>query len=616
LEHDEQMDLDDRAELSRLERMQRTPYFGRVDFLDKFGETEVYVGIATLEGEEDFLVYDWRSPVASLYYKGGTVKAAYDAPVGCIEGEITLKRQYTIENGGLGYYFDTDVEISDGILKEALAKPGGQKLKVIVTTIQTLQNEAIRKPWRKNLLVTGPAGCGKTSVGMHRLAWMLYENRGRLKAEDITIFTQSNLFRDYIIGVLPALGEKETGRLSLEELLEEACPGLEVEDLPAFTDRMLCHPEDRTLVREKLSQTFRESLSALTEEEVRLPELSLFGEVILSAGEAERRYREDQAYPPKVRGRRLCDYAEELVNSWFDEGEKREDKPVRTLLTLHAEEAGYMPLDEVIALYRMRLPARFREGVLAALPHDVKSLYGSILRGRDKSRFFSEASEGKIRFEDALGMATLRLILEGADAVRSPKHILIDEAQDYPAMAHELIRGLFPNAVFTLLADRHQGLLEGISSTEEDFMRIYDPESVRFARSFRATRQIATYALTLTDDRYEIFSREGDEVEFSEKCGLEGFKKALSERKDGETCAIITRDAGQAQRLYETLGAEADLVISRETCMRKKLLIAPVVFTKGLEFDRVILDRSLFQDDRRALYLAATRALHHLCVIE
>ncbi|MBR5867874.1 MAG: UvrD-helicase domain-containing protein [Clostridia bacterium] len=618
MEHDENLHTAELDEWNRYTRMQATPYFGRVDFDDGLGEMEIYVGISTLEDEGEFYVFDWRSPVASLYYENGTGKASYQAPVGTIEGEITLKRQYTIENGALRYYFDTDVEISDGVLREALSQSSDQKLKVIVGTIQKEQNAAIRKPFRKNLLITGPAGCGKTSVGMHRLAWILYENKGKMKVDELAIFTQSELFGAYISGVLPSLGEKETTRFDLEALLEEYLPGLSVESIQDMADGILAGDGKRkNRIERMLDPAFRAELETkINDIHPTFPNVDFFEDRLVNGEDLNERYLTDTGYAPRIRWERIYALVEREVNAFFEGGEADERKPIRKRLA-DTEEAKYIPMDDLVEETRLKMLAAFRREAEPMVTADYGKTYSGAMNDSERKDFRERRENGKILLEDALNLVWLRLVFEGRLPHPVVRHILVDEAQDYPVLAHMVIKNLFPEADFTLLADQNQGLLPGIHSTENDLAALYGADLVRFERSFRSTTEIAEYAKQFTDAEYDIFTRSGEPVEFKTGDLKTEILAACRAKGEEETLCIVAKSRTQSEKIFHWVREcyPCDLVCGKESRMKEKILVTPVIFTKGLEFDRVVVPEEMFRDDRRSYYMAATRALHKLTVI-
>ena len=195
----------------QLSYLKDTPYFGRIDFVEegeRFAE-EIYIGRYGFRNKKtrEYEVYDWRTPIASMFYDSGLGKTQYQCPAGMIPGELTCKRQYKIEDGELKYCYDTTVAVQDDVLEEVLAGNTDKVLRVIIDTITREQNQAIRQPHALNMLVTGPAGSGKTSVGMHRLAYLLYHNREYLSSEKIVVLSRNQIFSSYVSEILPELGE-------------------------------------------------------------------------------------------------------------------------------------------------------------------------------------------------------------------------------------------------------------------------------------------------------------------------------------------------------------------------------------------------------------------------
>ena len=207
--------------LQKFQKVYENPYFGRIDFVNEKQKTKVYIGLSSVTDDDyNHYVYDWRAPISSLYYDYELGKASYDAPEGKIIGNIDLKRQYKIENSNLLYAFDSTINIQDEMLKEALNNNSSEKMKDIVTTIQKEQNAVIRNTEYDNLIVEGAAGSGKTSVALHRIAFILYKYRNYINNNNIIIFSPNKVFSDYISDVLPSLGEDNVPNILFSEFLE------------------------------------------------------------------------------------------------------------------------------------------------------------------------------------------------------------------------------------------------------------------------------------------------------------------------------------------------------------------------------------------------------------
>ena len=223
--------------LKKLLKIKDNPYFGRIDFKsDK--DYQVYVGITYLtDNDNNNLIYDWRSPIASLFYQNDIGYTAYTAPDGKIKGYLSLKRQYKIENRKLIRVFDNSLNITDDILQQVLSSNSSDKMKNIVNTIQEEQNDVIRNLSDKNLIVEGIAGSGKTSVALHRIAYLLYQIKN-LKSSNVLIFSPNDIFSSYISNVLPELGEDNTLETTFSDFQSSYLKEYKsVESFPSFIER-------------------------------------------------------------------------------------------------------------------------------------------------------------------------------------------------------------------------------------------------------------------------------------------------------------------------------------------------------------------------------------------
>ena len=311
------------SELEILERMRKSPYFGRVDFYEEgFGTESIYVGLRSLANRDDYFVYiyDWRTPVCALFYTGEIGKASYEAPAGTIEGEIKRIRQYQFDDGELLSYWDADLRIDDTVLRNVLSGASSDRLKVIVCSIQREQNRCIRFDTNKNLAVFGPAGCGKTSIGMHRLAWLLYELRTTMVSKDILLFTNNVAFMHYVSGVLPDLGEEEVRSCLFSSLLDIYLPGYSVTDYYEQAEAVLAHDEKRTkFIQAVYDPAFLEYVDrCLDAMSCRFRDIKLYGDIVLSAQDLKRRY---DAFSPSLsvhaRLNLLLDWAKDEVDDYF-----------------------------------------------------------------------------------------------------------------------------------------------------------------------------------------------------------------------------------------------------------------------------------------------------------
>ena len=239
----------------KLLKLEYSPYFGRIDFKeDNLDTRKVYIGIANVEKDLNYIIYDWRSPIASLFYDYSKGKAKYTAPDGEIKGEILLKRQYKIEGKKLLRVFDNNLNIVDDMLQEVLSSSSSDKMKNIVNTIQQEQNEIIRNISNKNLIVQGIAGSGKTSVALHRIAFLLYKIKN-LKSSNVLIFSPNKIFSEYISNVLPELGEENTSETTFSEFASYYIKEFKnVESFSDFIEKYYTNKrDDEDLIRFKLS---------------------------------------------------------------------------------------------------------------------------------------------------------------------------------------------------------------------------------------------------------------------------------------------------------------------------------------------------------------------------
>ena len=596
----------------RLRRMQDSPYFGRVDFLYEGEETPEphYIGIAGFSKKDGAmpLIFDWRAPVSGLFYDFEKGEASYEAPGGEITGEVTAKWQYKIRRGRMVYAVESDLKIDDDILKQELSSNGDVSLKNIVRTIQKEQNQIIRNTKDRILVVQGAAGSGKTSVALHRVAYLLYHDRKSLKASEILILSPNQVFSSYISHILPELGEENIREMSFDyfawkELRETAG---DCEDCYDQLERVL---DALVAIRDVSYKKLQKTAAQLNELfYFKFPDIPLF-----------RRMEAVMEY--------VTDEAETLAGKDFDDGQKEE--------ICQLFDSMYETKD-IYVLY-----SRFLESMgLEPLPE-------------------REPKDRVIPYEDLYPMLYMKYELEGAGNRRRVRHLVIDEMQDYSYVQYLILAKLFPCRM-TIVGDCCQTMGE----KRRDVMRFLpsvlgkDIRMLSIEKSYRNTAEIADYAQQLIGTQtIENLGRHGKKPEelaaagmreaaelVLDRCRTAGIyggrvKEGVFEREEDcgeraqeerfETAAVICMTMEEAREMYgllkEYLGERADgdaalsLIDKNSETFRPGLAVTTFYLAKGLEFDQVFqIYRSCEWEPVhcQARYIAATRALHELYVIE
>ena len=616
------------AEAAYLEKLRLSPYFGRVDFAEEGGEAETYyIGLRTLFRREDsrFLIYDWRAPVSSLFYAGEVGRAAYDAPGGEVTGEISRIRQYRFLNGALAACWDADMRIDDEVLRDVLSGASSEKMRTIVSTIQRDQNRAIRADPARSLSVFGPAGCGKTSVGMHRLAWLLYEARADNRAPDLLMFTANEAFRAYVSGVLPELGEQEIRSCSYSDLFKRHLKGYAVEEALFQTEALLAGNRNREQnVRAMYDPAFiafaDRYLSALP---AHFRTLSLFGETVISAAVLKEKYG---SFPPSLRlGDRLAllkSWARDEIRQYFRLQKKSVYATVMRNTALgESTDAAYRRCREKF----LRNAETMIDGSVCSDPAVLcRRLFAAFYGENDELEALKRRLDAKKpRFEEGVLLLYLLAAMGLCREKRSPSHILIDEAQDYAPIQHKTIRLLYPGTVFTLLADVNQGIVPAADSLDPtEIASIYGADAFTINKSYRNTKQIGAFAKRfLPGADYELFDRDGPAPRFVEAADP---AETAAEIVNGlpesfRSVCVILPTVRETKRFCAALKEylpECAAVTDAGTAPGARVLCIPVALTKGMEFDAVIIpDFEEVTKNSRVAYMMTTRALHELYII-
>ncbi len=659
--------------LKRLRLSRPKPYFTRLDFAERGQSASSYYigkyGVIDPSSLESVVV-DWRAPIANLYYSGQLGHVSYQAPDGKIEGELTLKRQFDIADGNLLHIFDENIASQDAFLLRALNQMSGERLKDIVSTIQSEQNLVIRQPLKDDLIVQGAAGSGKTTIALHRIAYLLYAYSDRLRPERMLIIAPNPLFLDYISAVLPDLGVENAVQSTFEKFfLDFLGLKLRINDRREQLDRLMkkgrqAAEELNTISRIKGSRAFYEAFDAYlgVYERSLAPQKDLyFGPALLWKKEDAARFLLTDEAPFSFQ-RRVAQFSIQLkkrtmaaandIVKWFKrESEKRAEK-------LRQSYAGSEELNaKLTKLYENR-DARIKEtlaqaesyagGVVKSLPSlkpmEVYLAFLKKLSAQNEDPALQHAAQyslgsiktGRVDPEDIppLVIAALRCEDRPKQVFR---HIVIDEAQDLSPMQILTFKKCIPEASFTLVGDLMQGIgaVKGISDWSELIDNILNEgcKLTRLTTSYRSTRQIMAEAFKAArafqdGDKIRVI-RDGEACEYlraaDERKRISVIRSLLSQAKDRPhaTVAVIEKDSKRAQTLFGELNdiEGIRLLIASSDKFDGSLFVCSASDAKGLEFDEVIIadaSSSLYedrQDDARLLYVALTRALHRLKLV-
>lgn len=594
----------------RFQRMLDAPFFGRVDFVfeDEEETQAFYIGIGNFAERAGMtpLIYDWRAPVSGLFYDYDKGPAAYEAPAGVIKGEIRAKWQYKIRGGRMVYAFESDTKIDDEILKQELGSSGDVKLKNIVRTIQKEQNEIIRNTKDKILVIQGAAGSGKTSIALHRIAYLLYHDRDRLKSSNVLILSPNSVFADYISHILPELGEENIREMSFDlfayrELKDTAA---DCEDRYDHLERMMQFPDAKAEKRFRWKQSAE--FAGEAEGFLALEEDSLMDFCDID-----------------FRGMHLSE--QEVIHLFYDKFYdtpilKRMDAVMEYFIDAYETLRGRDIEEEDRELLQKKFDRMYVE-------KDIYEIYNRLLEYCGQEPLSKIPYERrKIPYEDVFPMLYLKYRLTGESVHKNIKHLVIDEMQDYSYLQYVILSRLF-HCRMTILGDRAQTL----DKEQRDVLLFLpkilgkDIRMVVMNKSYRNTWEIATFAAGISGiSDIELLERHGKAVEErrfpTEDEMLSAIRENLNVGADGyETAAVITmteEEASDICRLLQNRGVEASYMDRNSSAFRKGLTVTTFYLAKGLEFDQVFMIQGTRENPLadQAEYICATRALHELYV--
>lgn len=615
-----------------LEKMIKSPYFARIDFkFDDEDEFEkIYIGRSSLRKNsyQEMYVYDWRSPIASIFYRFMTGEAFYDAPCGRVTGELNLKRQYEIKNGKLEYFFDSDVQIVDEFLRQLLSQNTTAKMKAIVETIQHEQDVVIRDMENDLLMVQGVAGSGKTSIALHRAAYLMYQGfQTKLSANNIMIISPNSIFEQYISNVLPELGEDNVISSVFEDILSALLIGRKIQSRNDFLENLIVNSKYKEISRNsiefKTSSFFREILDQflidIPRQWIEFEDVYYEGKCVVSRQILKDKILGRTETPLGIKLEQLEDYILEQI---FGTGKGRGHKEEKNLIKQEIQK--FIKID-IVELYKILFSneAYFYSLLQNSnLSQGIKSIWEYTRENLEADRLY---------YDDAIAIAYLYLKIYGTNKYKNIKQVVIDEAQDYYPLQYEIFNLLFSNAKFTILGDMKQTLAkkEDISFYEQIQKILNKKKSslIMLDKSFRCTNEILNFSLKFIEKSSQIksFNRNGDSpkvyIADNSEIFIDEIVKEINlcQEKGFQSICLICKTEKNSIYLFNKIKHKLDIQLIKNGSVSdlQGVFILPVYMSKGLEFDAVLIcdaDSQNYhdEDDKNLLYVACTRALHKL----
>lgn len=659
-------------QLNTVERLEKRPYFARVDFKEQ-GEKKpetIYIGLGSFADKNDhFLIYDWRAPISSIYYDGKLGEVSYNSPEGKITVDMTKKRQFMIEDGKIVNMFDTNESIGDQMLLEVLSEKSSTQMKSIVTTIQQEQNKIIRNTSADLLFVQGAAGSGKTSAILQRIAFLLYRYRGNLTSSDVIMFSPNQLFNDYIKNVLPEMGEQNMVQMTYWQFVARRLPGMNVENLfkqfedqnadtniSKFKDsvnffnlvtRYAKHLNKRGVVFKNIY--FRDKKKPYFDKEKIKEIYYSYNENYNLANRIDATREElikmlNRKIAPEARkawvARTIEGMSQSELNELYDrpdqefESEAKEEAFLGRKIVLKALKGVHK---RILHNHFINMRAQYLS-FLRAVPKMVDLAKWNI----DEEDWMHHIDEVKENFKkhdiaitDVSAYLYLYDLITGRRTDYEMRYAFIDEIQDYTPFQLAYLKYNFPRAKFTMLGDLNQAIFTKDESRSllKQISGLFDPEKidvVQLTKSYRSTKQLTNFTKQILrqGEKIEAFNRQGPKPVI---WGRDGDEQAIDvlvdvlrdNEKRKMTTAIITKDLAGAKFVHEKLsekGEKSTLIATANQRLVDGTLVIPSYLAKGLEFDAVVMwganKKNYHQlDETQLVYTITSRAMYKLDVI-
>lgn len=588
----------------KLFRIKDNPYFASVVFEDEDKERySVYLGLTYLK-DDDYgnIIYDWRSPICSLFYDFEVGPCAYAAPGGPVKGNLIRKRQYKIQDRKLLSAFDNSMNIDDDLLQEVLATDSNDKMKNIVNTIQQEQNNVIRNVRDKTLIVSGIAGSGKTSVALHRIAFLLYKINN-LTSNDVLIFSPNQIFTEYISNVLPELGEDNTLQTTFNDYLSSNITEFsEVEPFMDFIGKFYSEKvSNPDLIRYKQSDGI-------------INDINLYIEDYVRKARVVRDFTENKIYTV------YKDELNDLLHNRYN------TLPFFERVDIIAEklsEANYKGSSKKKPTYKKMIMenSSFVKDYKDIFMGFFSSEFCKIRMNDEELRKFNRSKT--IGYDDALLFVYMKGLLEGFPYEKDIRQVVIDEAQDYNYLQYLIISKIFRNSNFTILGDVNQTINPYYKYDSLDILANIFKQSkcISLTKTYRSSPEIIEFTNKILGLNHVCAIRKTESVPLIHRTDNSKILDDINYLRDKyKSVAVITRDNNTAVKLYEEMKdiIPISLLNGQSEEFNKELVVLPAYLAKGLEFDSVIVysdgDSKYLKNEKNLLYVACTRAQHELIV--
>ena len=621
--------------LKELTALKSSPYFGRIDFSEEdLGIENMYIGRFGVTPQNTFepLIVDWRAPVASLFYAGALGEASYEAPKEKILVNILAKRQFIIKKEMLLGMFDSALDIKDEILQMVLSSNAGEKLKDIIMTIQKEQDDLIRQSRTKTIVVDGVAGSGKTTIALHRVAYLLYNYR-KILEDKVLILGPNNVFMEYISSVLPSLGESGVKQTTFRDFAFDILELSEVMSLKEYMEKVLSGEKEFTEdIKYKNSIEYKNFLDAAVErldsEYFKIEDLFFMKELIVSKEDImDMFYNHYKAMPLFRRSKKIKRIIYSKIRDARDEKVRVIQKEFEKTVQALSEQEQSFKVNDLDFNRKLKIREVIKEVI------KLKRNFTS-LENENCVDLYNKINDYKVLTENDLsGILYLKIKIEGIKIPEEIKHVVIDEAQDYNHLQFLVIKELTRCTSFTIVGDSNQRMIpyEGRLPMLDikEILPECNVEEFKLSTSYRSTKEIMEYANKyLHSDPIIPIVRNGEVVAeklILSKDELKEFilgKISVFKGKAYENIAVICKDIKEAEDIFELIkSSEKVKIINKENAVyHSGIVVIPSYFAKGLEFDAVIMvidkqsDADEYKQEDKLRYVMATRALHELHV--